>query len=460
MIGITAQAKLLCQRALNSRSFSTHVFMTMGTNLTMAVIGLITGTLAARILGPEGRGELAAIQTWPSFIAGIALLGLPEAIVYFSARDPRKSGQYMTTAMTTALILAIPMIVIGYGLMPFFLSAQSREIITAARWYLLYIFIQILVKMQADLLRGNSDLLLWNAFRFLPKILWLAVLLMSIPLGTGSPQWLAITFLIALSALFFPRLLILKWRLSSPIWPPDPQSSRAMLGYGLPLVAASVPSTLNLRMDQMLMTILLAPSALGLYVVAVAWSGAIAPLVGAIGQVVFPYTAGQASSFRQYEVLARGVRLASTISVALSIPLLAITPFAIKALYGPDFAPAIPTALILVIAGTVLSLKSVLQEGIRGLGQPKIVFWGECVGLTITIVVLGLLLGSIGILGAAIASLAAYIATVIYLIRRVLLITEYPLTKLLCPQQADLVLIRDRILALGSISERVDVSDK
>ena len=57
---------------------------------------------------------------------------------------------------------------------------------------------------------------------------------------------------------------------------------------GLPSMLNVLPQTLNLRLDQMLMTAALEPALLGLYVVAVAWSGILSPLVSAVGRVVPP----------------------------------------------------------------------------------------------------------------------------------------------------------------------------
>ena len=83
-------------------AFAGRVVMTAGTNLVLASLGLVTGILAARLLGPVGRGELAAIQTWPSVMATIAMLGLPEAVVYFSAKEREQSGRYLGSAMVLA----------------------------------------------------------------------------------------------------------------------------------------------------------------------------------------------------------------------------------------------------------------------------------------------------------------------------------------------------------------------
>src|SRR5713101_4590346 len=77
--------KTLWQSTAHASPFGSRILLTAGTNGLSAVLGITTGMLAARLLGPQGRGELAAIQTWPSFIATLAMLGLPEALVYYSA---------------------------------------------------------------------------------------------------------------------------------------------------------------------------------------------------------------------------------------------------------------------------------------------------------------------------------------------------------------------------------------
>jgi hypothetical protein len=45
--------------------------------------------VSARLLGPQARGELAAIQTGPTLIASLALLGMGEAAVSANALGQR-----------------------------------------------------------------------------------------------------------------------------------------------------------------------------------------------------------------------------------------------------------------------------------------------------------------------------------------------------------------------------------
>src|SRR5262249_41475816 len=84
-------------------SFGGGLAFTATTNIFLSILGLMTGVLSARLLGAAGRGELGAIQTWPNVLATIAILGLPDALVYYCARRPEDSGVYLTSAVSLAL---------------------------------------------------------------------------------------------------------------------------------------------------------------------------------------------------------------------------------------------------------------------------------------------------------------------------------------------------------------------
>lgn len=427
--------------------FGSHVLLTAGTNVVVALLTLVTGILAARLLGPEGRGELAAIQVWPSFIATVAMLGLAEALVYFSAREPDRAGCYMGSAMALGLISALPFMGIGYVAMPFLLSAQSPEVTTATRWYLLLVPLFALVPMLYHPLQGRNDLAIWNGLRILPSTGWLAVLVLAWLLQRREPPFVAASYLVMLALLFFPLMYIVSRRVPGPFWP-DAAKWGQMVRYGLPSVLSSMPQMLNLRLDQMLMTAFLPLKMLGMYVVAVAWSNAGNPLLNALGAVLFPGVASQQTPAQQNRVLARGSRLGVLVSVVIGVVLMVVTPGALPLLFGIKFAPAIPAALVLVVAGAIAGLKLILIQGIRGLGHPAAVMWSEFGGLMVTGVSLLLLLRPLGIMGAALASLLGYSTAAVLLIVQIRQLTGYSLASLLCPTVREVTSGWERLAAV------------
>ena len=55
---------------------------TLLANVLILGVNFGTGIITARLLGPVGRGEQAAIILWPQFLAYALTLGLPSAMLY------------------------------------------------------------------------------------------------------------------------------------------------------------------------------------------------------------------------------------------------------------------------------------------------------------------------------------------------------------------------------------------
>lgn len=94
-------------RLTNLKTFAGQVGLTMATNLIIAALGIVMGILSARLLGPQGRGELATIQLWPTFIAAFGMLGMPEAVLYFASRAPERAGRVSDVSSQTTVNLEV-----------------------------------------------------------------------------------------------------------------------------------------------------------------------------------------------------------------------------------------------------------------------------------------------------------------------------------------------------------------
>ncbi|MGO9059419.1 MAG: oligosaccharide flippase family protein [Candidatus Binataceae bacterium] len=388
--------------------------LTLVTNLALGTFGVFTGVFVARLLGPHARGELAAIQTWPSFVGTLAMIGMGEAVVYYSAREPDQAGRYLASGLILAGSASIPFAGLAYIVMPRLLSAQSPAVVTAARWYLAVVPIYAFIGMQFQPLRGRRDFTAWNALRLTPSAVWICVLVTAWFLERRTPSFIAGANLAGLAILVFPVAAVVNSRVPGPFIA-DPALWGPMLRYGLPCVGTSLPQLMNLRLDQMLMAAFLAPKELGLYVVAVAWSSAIGPLLNAIGAVLLPRVAASRDQSRS-ATFATGARLGTVSSVAASLILLLLTPWGIVLLFGESFRAALPAALVLVIAGAAVGFNSVVEDGFRGLGQPATVMYAEICGLIATGISLAVLLRPMRILGAAVASLLGYSTVTVVLL--------------------------------------------
>ena len=412
-------------RLTDLNTFAGQVSLTMVTNLIIAALGMSTGLLSARLLGPTGRGELAAIQTWSILIASLALLGLPEAVVYFSSRHSDLAGRYLVSAVALILMGSSGFVILGWGLMPWLLRAQSGEVIDAAQVFLVVMLLAFsLIGMPHQVLRAVGAWRAWNLFRILPHLGWLMALLGVLVFSSwATPVALSRLYLGAHVVLIFPMAFLI-WRyIRRPL---EMQASlfRPILNYGLPSMLTILPQAMNLRLDQLLIAMLFEPRLLGLYVVAVAWGGAIAPIINAVGPVLFPRLSKVADRTQQRILVSSVVRVTSLVILILTVLLLVLTPFMVPFLFGSAYRDAVPAAQILVVAGAFGNLNLTLEDGLRGLGRPRKVLTAEVIGMVVTAVLLWLLLPVLNILGAALASVVAYAAItlcLVYAIRRELI---------------------------------------
>lgn len=417
------------------------------TNYASVGLFFIASVFSARLLGAEGRGELAAIQNWALFAVMIGTLGIPVAAAYFAGNRPDQSTQVFVTALIILVILALPVTFIMYIVLPQLMPSQDAEVIQNARIFLLLVPIQFTLQLPYYVILGLNRLKLWNIVRLQLPILWLMVFVVGYIQGTLTASFAARGYLVV-SFLHGITWMIVMVVVVKGSYRPSSHWIAPLFRYGLPSALGSAPRQLNLRGDQLLMAALMPAEMLGLYVVAVAWSGLLQPMTSAFAQTVFPSLASSHIKADQKAVLRHTLRLSILISVLFGAMMLAVTPLVIPLVYGQDFSQSIYAALILVIASVVAGVNNVLEDAFRGLGIPKWPMTAEIIGLCCTVLLLLVLLPRYQLMGAAVASLISYAAVFVVLAVFLRLWTSESLRHYLLPDQNDLHVALDRFRAM------------
>ncbi|HLH77271.1 MAG TPA: glycosyltransferase family 9 protein [Candidatus Binataceae bacterium] len=410
--------------------------VTTACNIAIAVIGVGTGVIAARLLGPKGRGELAAIQAWPTALASLGLLGSAEALVYFVSRVQQERGAYLAASLAIGACGAFVCTLFGFLAMPWLLKAQSAQVVLGSRIFLLSIWAYLLIGMPSEVLRGAGRFAAWNAIRVFPALLWLSILCVAWAAGVRRPMVLS-TALAILGWLALVPLIPLVRREIERLVRPTLRQVGETLKFGLPAAGAFVPKMMNLKLDQILMAGLMPPVVLGQYVVAVAWSNAGAPFAHGLSSVVVPDIAGRTEARSQGEALARASRTTALIGALIACLLLASARLGIPFFFGARFRAAVRAAQILALAGGLAGFNLVLSEGLRGLGRPVAVLRAELMALAATAAGLWLFLRPYGIVGAAGVSLAAYLLTALWLLVEIRAATGASPADLMLPRATD-----------------------
>ena len=84
--------------------------LAVATGFAIQAVLVVTGPLLARMLGPDGRGYLAALILWPLVITQLGNLGIPSALTYSIARDSSASRAVARLGLSFALPQALLLI--------------------------------------------------------------------------------------------------------------------------------------------------------------------------------------------------------------------------------------------------------------------------------------------------------------------------------------------------------------
>ena len=387
-------------------------------SIALTLLNAASGVLAARALGVDGRGELAAIQVWATQLTPLALLGLGESLVYFAARKRTDAAALTTTAISLGLSGSVLAALIGLAIIPWTLGRSSGALVAAASVFLLYIPLAVVIGLAYCPLRALGDFSTWNLLRTAQAAMWPAVLLLSLLLQ--HPSAAAISRLYLGGLLLVLILVVARVRLQIPgDWRFSRRHSTELMMFGLPALLATLPDSANFRMDQIFIAAVWGTSPLGLYSVASTWSGAYGTLYSALVFVVLPHVASVNPGIKQREELLRLWRVGLLAALAMAAATAVVAPVAVPLLFGSQFAPASTIAIVLCLPSFCLALRQLLAAGTLGLGRPRSLAHASFLALLINVGLLWLLTPYSFVLGPAIAATAAHAASGLLLLTRI-----------------------------------------
>jgi O-antigen/teichoic acid export membrane protein len=213
--------------------------------------------------------------------------------------------------------------------------------------------------------------------------------------------------------------------------------ARRLVGYGVKSHTSNVSGLLNERLDQLLISIFLAPARLGLYVVAVTMTS-VTNLVGtSVSLVALPAVARLRTAEERIDAARRYIASTLLLSTLATAPLLLFTPWLIELFFGQAFRGAAGVCRVLLVAAIVLSTGRATAAILKAVNRPLDAGIAESLALVVTIPALALLLPSMGIMGAGVASLVAYGVGTLFAVHRAARALAVPARTLLFPTRGD-----------------------
>lgn len=395
------------------------VLYTSGSQLLIQAMGLATGIMVARILGPSGRGQLAAVISWGAMMAYLGNLGLPSAFAYAAARHPKERRQLFGNGIAVTCIQWLLLTALGWVVLPMALGGHGKS---TAHLAMLYLFIYVplnLVTLYANSIQqGSGSYARFNAVRLTVPVTYLAGIVILLLLHGLSVRGVVFSNLTSnASGCLLALFLVVTYlrRVDSGqafAWFSRKALSRD-LRYGLKAQIGALQPFTGLRLDVLALTMLIGLHQLGLYVAALAAANILRAQGFALGQVVFPEVAKRQVRVEQWNIIVRFIILAAIGGAAAVIVVFMAANWLLREIYGEAFVAAAPMLKILTIAGAIGAVYRVLADGLRGLGRPGASTVAELVAVIVGIPALILAGRFYGPVGASVAVLAMSTTSVV-----------------------------------------------
>jgi O-antigen/teichoic acid export membrane protein len=387
---------------------------TLGAQVVILLLGACTGVMSARLLGPQGRGELAAAILWPSALLMLSSMGLNQSIVFHTGRRLFPASEIWTAGVFLAAIQSAVVILAGIVVLPLVLRSYPGVVQHSALALLLAAPVMLFSGCAGSLLQGRLRLAFFNATRAATPLVYA----------------LALGLLIFLRKPYLPYVVgaqiagliagagVAIWLLQKDGRPGLAWNGLACAGvakYGLKTQFESINTYINQRADQLLLSLFVPPRELGLYVVAVTLSSVVAFFPQAMGI----FTLANGSNLPPSEAkqtIAHSFRLSFAWLFVACATIFVTAPWLVTFLFGSRFTGAVLACRILLPGTLFFGLRQVLYEGARALGKPAVPSYAEGVGTLMTVVGLLLLLPRFGFVGAAIASTFAYGISLLFIV--------------------------------------------
>lgn len=366
-------------------------------NLVVPLSALATAPILAYSLGVEERGELAA-ATVPLFLfVSLASVGLPEATTYLVARGRTHARDVTRFAVMLSLGTGIIGTLVAFWLAPWLTDNDERvtQLVVLATWALIP---TLLVGCLRGYASGLHEWRLVNTEKYIGAVIRLVGIGGLALLGELSLEGAVIVTAVApvMGGIAYAPLR----RVARPLIAPMPHR-RDLVSYGSRIWMGAVSGVLLARIDQMLLLPLSSAYQLGLYVAAVTIGDVVALANNAVREVTLASEAREASRER----LQRAARISLFVSVLVGIGVIAILPWFLPLMFGPEFGPAY-SATVLVIVATALGVPgSVAGAGLSGRGRPGLRSLSLIFGAVANVILVVLLVPAYGALGAAFATL-------------------------------------------------------
>jgi O-antigen/teichoic acid export membrane protein len=397
------------------RDTSSRLFLTQ---ILFAGAAFVANILAARTMGPSGRGELALLLQLAYFGSLGVLLGCDRSVVAGYTGRPAHvvvRAFLRLLARPSAIALAVAAVVIVLPLPG--LSSWRTRLVLAALFMVVTSFDRAIRSIAIASGRGGEYF--W--YGLTEEVLLIGGLCWLTAWGVTDSGWWMLVYLGA--GVVAGCAWLWRWSrvgatgqeslppsgvVAAPAAAPltDAERLRRARREGVQLLPATISNSGTLRLDRLVLVALASTAALGLY-------ATVATITELVAWPLLVFADSRLGLWRQANdagtlSLRRVLLVAAGYSVLAAGALAAVLHVVLVPVLGPEYAEALPLIIPLAIAAGVFGVSKLVVAGLIAIRRSALSSVVEVTGLAVSVIAYLTLVGPFHALGAAYGSLIGY----------------------------------------------------
>ena len=375
------------------------------TQVLVIALTLPASMLSARLLGPEDLGLFLTAQR-VCWIAILVLhLSAAHGYSYLSADTTDSSMLRRLTGSAVLFTVAVAPVAM-LAAMAFASFQGDGRLVVVMTTIATYLPAFLLAQLLSAIMRGQLRSSQFNVVRVCQPLVWLAIVVYVFQADVRNLALLGVLFALA----HWSAALVAVFLVCRNGWTParPRRVTSKVLRYSLRAHFGQAGSELNVYLDQVLLSLLLPFRSVGMYGVGANTAAAVGGISGSLLPIVQPLVQRSPEVQRRRTSLilvAAGTTILGVIVIALFVPM----PWLIQLVYGPEFAPAVTVARILLVAVWLDAVGSLSGAVLFGINRPGLTSWAAGISIGVGVAALLLLVPRFGIEGAAWASVGSYL---------------------------------------------------
>ena len=407
-----------------------------GTRALWSLMGVVSGVLLARWLGPHDRGILALVLLVPNTVVTIFKLGISQASVYSINREGAPAERVASNVVALGLWSGVIAALVIWLLRDNLLATVLRDV---PGWALALALVRVPLLLIDNYLFGvlqatgkfglyNVRLLLSEALRLVLVLIALVVfdwgLRAAVVIYTLVGTW-NVVWLLYSTHRQIPFTLGIDWPLL-----------RDQLSFGVKSYVQTVTAHLLLRIDVYMVSYFLTPADTAFYALALHFTELVLELPQAIGLVLFPRLASLPEA-EVHRLTAQTCRRTLALTIPAALVLALVGPKVIVLWYGEPYASAGEPLPWAAAGAAMMSIFVILTRDFTSRGYQRVNIAAGLLALVTNVALNVVMIPAYGITGAAEATAISYTGACLVLLVFFVIASRIPVRDVVVPKRDD-----------------------